>query len=211
MFDSLFFKGIGVGLTVAMPIGPVAVLCMRTAMTRGLIAGLAFVAGTVFADSIYAAIGAFGLTSISGFLISYQHLLGMLGGLILIWIGYNSLCSKPHVELRGRHSNKAGLFTIFLQSIGFTLSCPSTIVLFSSQFATAQQIFTTPGLQANLALISGVAVSVATWFTFVVVAVNILRSRVDNALRKLNIMSGIVIGLLGIKFVSTHLMAMLAK
>jgi len=139
---------------------------------------------------------------------AYQHVLGTVGGIILIMIGIGSLRTKPHVELRGAPLAK-GLGSIFFQSVIFTFSCPSTIVFFSSQFATAQQIFTTPGMEANVALISGVAASVAAWFTLVVLTVNFIRTRIDDSLRKLNILSGLVIGALGIKFVYTHLMIIL--
>jgi threonine/homoserine/homoserine lactone efflux protein len=65
----LVLAGIGVGLLVAAPIGPVNVLCIQRAVTKGFWGGLAAGLGAVLGDGLLAAIAAFSMTAISDLII----------------------------------------------------------------------------------------------------------------------------------------------
>ena len=55
-------QGAAIGFLVAAAIGPIAMLCIRTTLERGRIAGIAAGMGVAVADTIYAAIGAYGIS-----------------------------------------------------------------------------------------------------------------------------------------------------
>jgi threonine/homoserine/homoserine lactone efflux protein len=68
----LVIAGIGVGLLVAAPIGPVNVLCIQRAVTNGFWGGLAAGIGAMLGDGLLAAIAAFSVTAISDVMIAYS-------------------------------------------------------------------------------------------------------------------------------------------
>lgn len=67
---SFFLKGILAGLALAMPVGPVAVLCIRRTLAEGARMGFATGFGASLADGFYGLAAALGLTAISGFLLA---------------------------------------------------------------------------------------------------------------------------------------------
>ena len=66
---NFFFKGLIIGFVIAVPVGPIAVLCIHRTLKGGKIYGLISGLGAATADAIYGAIAALGLTFVSSFLI----------------------------------------------------------------------------------------------------------------------------------------------
>ncbi len=50
----MLVKGAGIGFAVAAPVGPIGVLCIRTTLERGRIAGFCAGLGAAVADTIFA-------------------------------------------------------------------------------------------------------------------------------------------------------------
>ena len=62
-------KGIIIAFSIAAPVGPIAVLCIRRSLADGRRIGWAAGLGAATADAAYGCIAGFSLTAISGFLI----------------------------------------------------------------------------------------------------------------------------------------------
>ena len=67
---AIFFKGICIGFALAVPIGPIGIMCIRKTITEGRLRGFIIGLGAATADLIYGTIAAFGLTFISNTLIT---------------------------------------------------------------------------------------------------------------------------------------------
>lgn len=91
----LVLAGIGVGLLVAAPIGPVNVLCIQRAVTKGFWGGVAAGIGAMLGDGLLAAIAAFSVTAISNVMIAYSGPIQLLGGVLLIAFGLGLLFTPP--------------------------------------------------------------------------------------------------------------------
>jgi threonine/homoserine/homoserine lactone efflux protein len=91
----LVLTGIGVGLLVAAPIGPVNVLCIQRAVTKGFWGGVAAGIGAMLGDGLLAAIAAFSVTAISDVMIAYSGPIQLLGGVLLIAFGIGLLFTPP--------------------------------------------------------------------------------------------------------------------
>lgn len=76
----MFLKGILIGLIFGVPVGAVGAMTVQRTWEHGIKAGLLTGMGSSVADCIYAAIGAFGLTIISDFLLQYQGAIHLVGG-----------------------------------------------------------------------------------------------------------------------------------
>src|ERR1041385_9485188 len=70
--DFPFLKGCAVGLSIAAPVGPIGVLCIRRSLAEGARVGFMTGLGAAAADGFYGAVAAFGLTVISSFLTQQQ-------------------------------------------------------------------------------------------------------------------------------------------
>ena len=64
----IIIKAIGFGFLVAMPIGPIGLLCISRTMASGFSAGLATGVGVALADGLYAAIVALGAAAFAALL-----------------------------------------------------------------------------------------------------------------------------------------------
>ena len=63
---SLFVQGIIIGLTLAVPVGLCALICIQRTVSEGRLHGIFSGIGVATADSFYAAVTFLGLTVISG-------------------------------------------------------------------------------------------------------------------------------------------------
>src|SRR6476646_12067782 len=75
----LLLKGVLVGVVIAVPAGPVGVLCIRRTIFHGRLAGFLSGLGAATADAVFGIIAGFGLTVVSETLLEYQEWL-RLGG-----------------------------------------------------------------------------------------------------------------------------------
>ena len=67
-----FLKGLIIGLSLAIPVGPIGPLCIRRTLTRGRMSGLFSGLCAATADGMYGAVAGFGLTFVSRFLVSHE-------------------------------------------------------------------------------------------------------------------------------------------
>jgi threonine/homoserine/homoserine lactone efflux protein len=125
----LVLAGIGVGLLVAAPIGPVNVLCIQRAVTNGFWGGLAAGIGAMLGDGLLAAIAAFSVTAISDVLIAYSGLIQLVGGVLLIVFGIGLLFAPPMLLIApGQKSHLWDHWGIIPQTFFLTISNPGAIL-----------------------------------------------------------------------------------
>jgi len=124
----LFAKAAGIGLLLAVPVGPIGLLCLRRSLTLGMGAGLATGLGAATADAIYAALAAFALGVAAPFL-AQADWLGTVGGIVLIGLGLRDLLSAgatpAPASLRGHLGAWVGTTLL-------TLANPATILTFAA-------------------------------------------------------------------------------
>lgn len=91
---SYLIKGILIGLLFGMPVGAVGAMTVQRTIAHGTKAGLLTGLGSSAADCLYACVGAFGLTLISDFMIKYQTVINVIGGILILIIGFGLLCRR---------------------------------------------------------------------------------------------------------------------
>ncbi len=156
----VLIKGLAIGFFIAVPVGPVAVLCIQRTLTRskrhGLISGL----GAATADAMYGAIAAFGLTMVSEFVQAHRTPFRLIGGLILCLLAIRTFFGK--VERQSKQVNSKIYATNFVSTFLLTLMNPLTILAFMA-------VFTGSGLghcqqEEATWLILGVFLGSSLWF-----------------------------------------------
>lgn len=94
-------RGVLLGFSIAAPVGPIGVLCLRTSLAEGPPRGLAVGLGAATADALYGAVAAFGLTAISSFLVGEKLWLQLGGGAFLLYLGLKTWREKPRAAIAG--------------------------------------------------------------------------------------------------------------
>jgi threonine/homoserine/homoserine lactone efflux protein len=129
----LLAKGLVIGLSIAAPVGPIGVLCIRRTLAEGMPSGFFSGLGAATADAFYGAVAGFGLTVVSGLLVSQQMWTRLLGGLFLVFLGVKTFLSEP--SERAASASGKGLLAAYLSTLFLTLTNPMTILSFTVIFA----------------------------------------------------------------------------
>src|SRR5690349_4863181 len=83
----IFIKAFMVGLILAVPVGPMALLCIQRTLRFGFLTGFVTGIGIATADSLYGLVGILGLSVVSEFLVLHQTIFKLGGGLFLGFLG----------------------------------------------------------------------------------------------------------------------------
>ena len=121
----LFFKGFAIGLMVAVPVGPIGLLCVNRALFKGAVYGLLSGLGVATADAIAAGIAVLGLTLVSGFLLEQQLWFRLIGGFFLCYLGVKIFSTTP-LE-RAASAKDGSLVRAYVSTFLLTFSNPLTI------------------------------------------------------------------------------------
>lgn len=194
---AFLLKGIVIGFSIAAPVGPIGVLCIRRTLSNGRVSGLITGLGAATADAIYGSVAGFGLTLISNFLISQQGLLRLAGGAFLCYLGTKTFFSKPAGLQEA--TKKIGLLGDYASTFFLTLTNPLTIISFAAVFA-GLGLGTSPGgyLSAGL-LVSGVFIGSVLWWSLLSGGIGLFRARFSFAgLAWVDRFSGALIALFGL-------------
>ena len=98
MLIGFLLKGMLVGIVIAVPVGPVGILCIRRTILDGRLPGLFSGLGAASADSVFGIVAGFGLTFISDSLFDYQDWLRIGGAAFLLYVGITALMTDPTVR-----------------------------------------------------------------------------------------------------------------
>jgi threonine/homoserine/homoserine lactone efflux protein len=196
MDATLLLKGLLIGFSIAAPVGPIGVLCIRRTLADGRAAGLMSGLGAATADALYGCIAGFGLTFISGLLISQQGWLRLIGGAFLLYLGIKTLLSRPAEQPAS--AGGTGLARAYASTLLLTLTNPATILSFVAVFAGLGLASAGGDYTAAVFLVLGVFVGSALWWLLLSGGVGLFRARFDaRALRWVNRASGAVIATFG--------------
>ena len=185
------------GLVVAVPVGPLGLLCINRALMLGPACGLFSGLGVATADALAAGIAALGITLISGFVSDYQLLLRLLGGAFLCYLGYKICVTEPVAQAPIRNIN--GLLSAYATTFLLTFSSPVTILSFVAIYAG----WHVPSLDGHYAaaatLTAGVFTGSALWWVGLFIGLKTFHDRFNlRFLFWVHRVSGVIIAGFGV-------------
>jgi threonine/homoserine/homoserine lactone efflux protein len=192
----LLSKGLMAGLAIAVPVGPVNVLCASRTLSRGRLSGLMSGLGAATADALYGGIAGFSITFLIEFLEREEFWIRVIGGLLLVGIGVMYFrkpgqAPNPQVKDGSSHSD-------FSSSLLLTLTNPTTVLSFVAVLAGLGMGGQRPWWLTFL-LVGGIFCGSMLWWVILVLLVNRFRNRFDRqAVRWMNRIAGLAIGGFGI-------------
>lgn len=189
-----FFKGLVIGFAMAVPVGPVGLLCIRRTLNYGLVTGLLSGLGAALADAFFAAVAAAGLASLTDFLLGMEHDLRLAGGAFLVCLGIWTFFKRQRQPGATRAGHSA-VTTAFL----LTLTNPMTLLAFLGFFVAFGVNVGGDLVFGVVILIAGVFLGSGLWWSLLCVGVGELRRSIDEGLlRWINRASAVAIAGFGV-------------
>lgn len=189
----IVIKGLIAGLAISASVGPVNILCLSRAVSKGRKAGVISGLGAAAADTIYGSVAAFSISYIIHFLIREEFWIRSVGGSLLIVIGI-LYCFLPPKSLETSGDSTG---SDFLAAFLLNLTNPTTVLSFLAVLAALG----TGGYRGwpSLYLVEGIfAGAMLWWIVLALVASRFQRRLHQRGMLWLNRIAGIAIGAFGI-------------
>jgi putative LysE/RhtB family amino acid efflux pump len=180
--------GFGLGFLVALQLGPMSLLLVRSTLRGGWAVGLSIGAGIALVDALYAACGAAG----AGSLLTIDPLrtsFSLLGAAVLLVLGARTL--RDAFRIRPRAETVGGIASprrAFATAVAATASNPVTIASWGAIFAAASGA---GAADAPALMVIGVGVGSLCWVTLLATGSAAARRAVsDRAVRVADAIAG---------------------
>lgn len=188
---TFFLKGIAIGFIMAIPIGPIGIMCIRKTLTEGRLSGLIIGLGAATADLFYGCVAAFGLTIISDTLSDQRIWIRIVGGVLLLFLGVKTFRAQPKDSKF--KTTGSGRLRSYLTVVVLTLTNPLTIFAFIAVFA-AFGLGNGLGFYSAVILVAGVFIGSCLWFLLLSSGTILFRKKLDLVgLKWVNKIAGILI------------------
>lgn len=192
-----FFKGLAAGLVVAMPFGPVGIVCIQRTIASGPLTGLASGAGAALADGLFAALAAFGVKFVSSFLTGHTHLLRGVGGVCLLAMGLFML-KRPESRAAAQGAPGAGHY---LRAAGSTLALaaanPLVVLVLAAMFAGLGLGHRSHDYGHALEATLGVAAGSGLWWTAIALGGHFNRDRLASVVEHTRVAAAVGVAAFG--------------
>ena len=126
----LLIKGIVVGYIASIPLGPIGVICIQRTLSKGKLSGFVSGLGASTADTFLSIVAGLGLSFIIDFVVDYTAIFKLLGGILVIFLGFRIFFKNPVHQFRRKKLKKNNLYTDYISTLVLTLSNPLNIFLF---------------------------------------------------------------------------------
>lgn len=186
----LVLSGVVMGLIAAVPIGPVNLICIRRSFAFGPLNGFVSGLGAALGDGIFAAIMGFGLTWIAQMIEGYATIIELIGGAMMVWMGYRTFISPPVPRCLDTKTDSEGtnLVRAMVSTFALTITNPVTLLSFGVMFAGLGGLAGGAGSFHDAGfVVAGVVVGSAGWWLALTTIIGIFHTRIDEkAMRIIN-------------------------
>jgi threonine/homoserine/homoserine lactone efflux protein len=199
----LILAGVIMGLIAAVPIGPVNLICIRRTFAFGPVNGFVSGLGAALGDGVFAAITFFGLTAIAQLIQSYDAIIEVTGGALLVWFGVHTVVTPFAGKVEERDKNDAGASTLvraIASTFVLTITNPATLIAFASMFASFRGLAggADSFVDAEF-VVAGVVGGSAGWWLALTTVIGLFHTRItDRTVRVINRGSGALVAMFGL-------------
>ena len=196
MDTTVVLQGVIVGLILAVPVGPLSLMCIRRSLADGRLHGIISGFGVAAADTLYAAVAFLGLTAISSVILSFQEVFRVFAGLVLLIVGIKIFFTFPGPDT-GR--GLPGTYVKdFLTMAAVAIVNPMTIIFLMVTLPGFGIVFGGDSLISAAEFVGGFFIGSAVWWVCLCGSLGTVRSRISQKnLALINRISGIIIACIG--------------
>jgi threonine/homoserine/homoserine lactone efflux protein len=170
-----FAAGVGVGLAVAVPIGPMGVLCIHRTLAFGLLAGFATGLGAATVHLAFGSLAALGLgATMAARVGASAQVLSLLSAGLLFWFAARIM--RRTTVIGPKHPQPEKWLRFYGSALLFGLSNPVTILLFAAALpaVAARSDWETAPL-----LIAGIFLGSITWWICLSTTIALIRTQLS--------------------------------
>ena len=203
MWIEIFLRGVVIGLTASITLGPVGILCIQRTLSKNRKSGLVSGLGAATADTIFATVAFFFISFISSLIESNMVILTVLGGICVVVVGVNIFMTNPVVQIRRNRAGKSNLWQDYISTFLLTLTNPAFIlwlvVIFTALGVDMSEAeVSVTRLRVGVAMITGFLAGASVWWFLLTTVINRLRNRFrPRHLLWINRVAGVIIVVLG--------------
>lgn len=184
------FLGVAAAYAIAIPVGPIAVLILRTGVRRGLRAAAAAGAGAATADLVFATVAMLFGAAASAFLAPILPVARIVAAAALAVIAVRGLLAAPQpIERESGGPDTRNTYLLFL---GLTLVNPPTVIYFVSLAIALPEV--SVDLASRTAFVVGAFLASLSWQEVLAIAGAMLHGRLGPRLQRVTaIISSLII------------------
>jgi threonine/homoserine/homoserine lactone efflux protein len=206
---SLFFNGLMLGLSLAVPIGPINLEIIRRGLAKGVWTAWLVGVGAVAADMLYLSLALAG-ASVLFESAWFRIAIGGLGGLYLCYIGVAGVIAawKGNVAKENDSPAKTSERNSFVEGFVIVILNPLAIVFWFTAGSAAVLSQHAAGVASGSVYIGGLLFGVLAWCGVIATAAGVARAFVTpRVLRVVSLIGSLVILYYGLFIIYTSLSA----
>jgi threonine/homoserine/homoserine lactone efflux protein len=213
----LIVSGVLIGFFVALPIGPVNLICIRRTLRCGSFHGFVSGLGAALGDGLFAAITGFGFTAVAQLIVGFSTALQLIGGLLLLSFGIRTFFAPPpprfDERLAANENGTSSHVRAMASTFALTISNPATLFGFTALFAGLGGLAgENPSFFAAAFVVLGVFCGSTLWWLTLTTVVGLLHARInDRTVRVINEISGGLFALFGVTVLGHLVVQLLSK
>ncbi len=192
--------GLLIGIVVSAPVGPVNVICIGRALRYGFWPAILGGIGAAVGDGVLALVAAFGISAAADAVESHQALIKLVGGLILIVFGIRVMATTPHGSKRADAHMADSALRIVPATFLITVTNPGALLGFLGIFGgmVGNRLLPEGDYTAAGLMVLSVSGGALLWWTGLAAFVSRIRHLIsDVTLRRINIVSGVLLAAFG--------------
>ena len=193
-FIAHLLPAVALGLCVAIPFGPIGLMCVQRTLAFGVWFGIASGLGAATAHGIFGCLAALSASVLAQMTLALHTPLLVTGGVVLVVMGLRTTLAPTSATQGATCGN---LFSAFTSTLLVAAANPLTILPYlgvTSALEASKPLI----MDRALAMPIGVILGSASWYLVLVLSTNaILRSLRKAALDWLNRLAGILLMALG--------------
>jgi threonine/homoserine/homoserine lactone efflux protein len=196
---AIILKGILLGLTISMPLGPIGIILVNRTIKRGMLAGFFSGLGLATADTLLTALAAIGFTVIISFINEQRFIISLIAGVIIIGVGIKIFISNPVKDIRNREKANKSLWRDYYSIFALTITNPYTIFICVAFFSSVNIYGNIRPELAPFFLIPGVLIGTIAWWFFLSYFVSRFKEKIRlRVIVKVNKLAGVLVIVLGV-------------
>lgn len=174
--------GIVIGFAIAIPVGPVGLICIQRTLSVSRLAGLFAGLGATLADGFWAIIAVFGVKAVSNFLNLHHQSFRLIGGLFMLILGISAFFSKPkNFKDDIEDETPFGAVRDFFSGLILAATNPIAVsVIFASLAGLAHHNERTLDFVVGGTLVLGIIIGSCLWWLFLSYITDIFKHRINQ-------------------------------
>ena len=186
----IWWKGLILGFSIAAPLGPIGLLCIKRTLEGGRLQGILSGLGAASADAFYGSLAAFGLAALFQKFSWIQSWTQIIGGGFIVFLGVKYILAKTSTGENEKDPSSNKLGKIYLTTFLLTMSNPITIIAFLGMFAGAGVSNT----RSAISVVAGIFSGSMLWWIILAFVTHLFGKRLGpNVLLWVNRIAGVAL------------------